>query len=121
MLEDFKRALARVQGDFGFYVGCQTNPAATLAGYDLTDDERAALSDPKKLDGVLRAGIGVDRLRPITVKIKGTHDWINRAMTGEAATAERERRIAANVAAVRQASTEEDRRRATLRLMEAIG
>ena len=26
VLDDFKRALARVQRDYGFYIGCQTNP-----------------------------------------------------------------------------------------------
>jgi hypothetical protein len=26
VLDDFKRALARVQRDFGFYIGCQTEP-----------------------------------------------------------------------------------------------
>ena len=72
MLEDFKRALARVQSDYGFYIGCQTNPAVALAGYDLSADERSALTDPEKLADMLKRG---DRrsaqLRPITVKISG--------------------------------------------------
>ena len=71
MLEDFKRALARVQTDYGFYIGCQTNPAVALAGYDLSADERSALTDPRSPRGLLRRGIGISRLRPITVTIYG--------------------------------------------------
>jgi hypothetical protein len=36
VLEDFKRALARAQSDYGFYIDCQTNTAVALAGYDLS-------------------------------------------------------------------------------------
>jgi len=46
MIESFKAALARVQTDYHFYSGCQTDPDATLAGYDLSPDERRTLSDP---------------------------------------------------------------------------
>ena len=82
MLDDFKRALARVQSDFGFYIDCQTNPAVALAGYDLTPDERSALIDPGEARRVLKRGVGVVNMRPgITIKICGTHDWVN-AVTG---------------------------------------
>ena len=30
MLDSFKAALARIQSDYEFYIGCQTDPAATL-------------------------------------------------------------------------------------------
>ena len=56
MLDDFKRALARVQRDFGFYIGCQTEPAAALAGYDLSPAERRALTEPDTLSEMLRSG-----------------------------------------------------------------
>ena len=32
MLEDFKRALARVQNDYGFYIGCQANLSRGACG-----------------------------------------------------------------------------------------
>jgi hypothetical protein len=57
-LEDFRRALGRVQSDYGFYVECQANPAVALAGYDLSVDERSTLLDPEKLADVLKRGIG---------------------------------------------------------------
>ena len=49
MLDSFKAALARVQSDYEFYIGCQTDPASTLAGYDLSPEERSALTDPDEL------------------------------------------------------------------------
>jgi len=124
VLVDFKRALARVQSDFGFYVDCQANPALALAGYDLTEDERGALIDPEKLAAVFKPGAGILNLRPsITIKISGTHDWINRAVPVDAAmeSADRDARIATEVAAIRQAGTEVERTEATVRLMGVIG
>jgi hypothetical protein len=122
MLEDFKRALARIQTDYGFYIGCQTNPALALEGYSLSADERLALSDPEKLADVLRRGVGISRLRPITVTIKGKHDWVNRAGTKSAMEqADHDAKVALEVETIRRATTEGERTQAVFRLMEAIG
>jgi hypothetical protein len=123
MVQDFKRALARVQSDYGFYIACQTNPAIALEGYSLSPDERSALSDPEKLADVLKRGVGISRLRPITVKISGKHDWVNRAIPVDAAVeqADRDAKVAREVGAVKRASTHEERTAATVRLMGLIG
>ena len=123
MSADFKRALARVQSDYGFYIDVQANPAAALAGYDLTAEERSALIHSETLADVLERGIGVNKLPPITIKICGTHDWVNRAaaMEGALAEAEREAKVATEVEAIKRASTDAERSGAVLRLMEAIG
>ena len=123
-MEDFKRALARVQSDFGFYIDCQANPAVALAGYDLTADERAALSDPEKLADAFKPGVGVLNLRPsITIKISGKHDWVNIAIPGEAAMqdAERDAKVGIEVEAIERASTHSERTGAVVRLMALIG
>jgi hypothetical protein len=123
VLEDFKRALARVQSDYGFYIECQTSPAVALAGYDLSPDERSTLIDPEKLADVLKRGIGVHRLPPITIKICGTHDWINRAaaLDGAMDDADRDAKVATEVDAIRRATTRDERTGAAVRLMELIG
>lgn len=126
MLEDFKRALARVQSDYGFYIDCQTNPALALEGYSLSSDERSALSDPDKLADVFKRGIGISRLRPITVKISGKHDWVNRAVPVDAAVAamekaDRDAKVALEVDSIKRASTDGERTKATVRLLELIG
>jgi hypothetical protein len=122
VLDDFKRVLARVQRDFGFYIGCQTNPAVALAGYDLSPGERRALGDPDTLAEMLRSGIGLSKLRPVTVKISGSHDWINRAATmSPAHTAEHEAKVAGEVDTIRLAGTDRERTGAVVRLMELIG
>ena len=125
MLEDFKQALARVQSDYGFYVDCQANPAVALAGYDLSVDERSALTDPEKLGGLLRGGIGISRIPSITIKISGTHDWVNRTRpkktTTNMADEELDSKIATAVGAIRRADTHETRTAASVRLMELIG
>ncbi len=123
MLDHFKRALARVQSDYGFYIDCQANPAVALAGYDLSQEERSALVDPEKLADVLKRGVGATRLRPITIKISGTHDWVNRAVPAdaEAEHADRAAKAAVEVEAIKQASTDEERMNATVRLMGLIG
>jgi hypothetical protein len=126
VLEDFKRALARVQSDFGFYIDCQARPALALAGYDLSPDERTALSDPVKLADVLATGIGLRQLPSITIKISGTHDWVNRAApkkkkTTTMAADDHDAKVTTEVAAIKQASTDEERTGATVRLMELIG
>jgi hypothetical protein len=122
VLEDFKRALARLQSDYGFYVDCQANPAVALAGYDLTPDERSALTDPAKLADVLRGGVGVERLRPITVKISGSHDWVNRAAAASPSEDAATRvSVGREVDAVKRAKTREGRIDASVRLMGLIG
>jgi hypothetical protein len=122
VLDDFKRALARVQSDYGFYIDCQTDPAVALAGYDLSPDERAALSDPDKLAGVFRGGIGVDQLR-LTVTISGKHDWVNRTRPRKRAMSEvdREAGVTTELEAIKKAKTDEERTGATLRLIELLG
>ena len=90
MLNDFKRALARLQSDYGFYVDCQVNPAVALAGYDLSAHERSVLIDPDKLADVFRGGIDVS---PLRITFSGTHDWVNRTRPKKR-QAEHERRRA---------------------------
>jgi len=123
VLDDFKRALARIQRDFGFYIGVQTEPAAALAGYDLSPAERRALTDPDALAGMLRGGIGISAARPsVTVKISGSHDWVNRAVPVERAVAAgHDAKVAVEVDAVRRAGTERERTGAVVRLLELIG
>ena len=128
MLDDLKRALARVQSDYAFYVDCQTNPALVLAGYDLSADERSALTDPKKLaDVLLNGGLGISRLG-ITVTIKGRHDWVNRSPRPKPKPpnptmeqADDGAKVGAQVEAIKRASTSDARTGATLRLMELLG
>jgi hypothetical protein len=119
MIEDFTAALARVQHDFDFYVGCQTDPEATLAEYDLSAGERAALNDPGVLAGVLKRELQPHNRPAITVKISGTHDWVNR--TKKPPRRLDEARIQREVQAIGQAVTKEDRTQAAVRLMELIG
>jgi len=118
-LEDFRRALDRVQTDYEFYIQCQANPAVALAGYDLSLDERSALSDPAKLAEVFERGIGVNQLR-FTVTISGRHDWVNRAPRRRVAGGDDVTTVKA-VAAVKQAKADDERTRAVLALMEQIG
>lgn len=122
MLEDFKQALARVQGDYAFYIDCQANPAVALAGYDLTPDERSILSDPARLADVLMRGVGIVNLRPITVTISGKHDWVNRAPRKMSVTETGgDARVAGEVETITRARTDEERTGAAVRLMELIG
>jgi hypothetical protein len=117
VLNDFKRALGRVQSDYGFYIDCQANPAVALAGYDLTPDERSALINPAKLADVLRGGVGVDPLR-IIFTISGRHDWVNRQPKKKNPSVNA---VAREVEAIKQASTDGERTDAARRLMELIG
>jgi hypothetical protein len=119
MLESFKAALGRVQSDYDFYIGCQTDPDATLAGYDLSADERSALTDPDLLAEVLKKGVKPRNAPSITVKISGTHDWVNRTKKPPKKT--NAARIHREVEAIEGASTEEERTKAAIRLMELIG
>ena len=120
MLEDLKRALARVQSDYGFYIECQTNPSAALEGYSLSPDERLALTNPGKLADLLAPGNGISHLR---ITISGTHDWVNRVARMDAAAdkGHDDSKVGLEVDAIKRASTDGDRFRAAFRLMELIG
>jgi hypothetical protein len=113
--EDFKQALSRVQTDYDFYIDCQTNPAVALAGYDLSPDEQSTLMDPEKLADMLTRGL--------SITISGTHDWVNRAAPEKNPSdrADRDAKVAAEVEAIKQASTVDERTGAVLRLMELVG
>jgi hypothetical protein len=123
VLDEFRDALARVQLEYGFYIDCQANPALALAGYDLSPDERSALSDPEKLADVLKGGVGVNRLRSVTIKISGKHDWVNRTRPRRTTMedVDRDATVATQVEAIKKATTDEERTGAVLRLMELIG
>jgi hypothetical protein len=120
MLNEFKRALARIQSDYGFFIGCQTDPAVALAGYDLSTNERSALANPRKLAEVFERGVGDTRL---IITISGSHDWINRSGPVRAAAdeADREGLITRQVEAVKQAPDHGRRTDAAFKLMELIG
>lgn len=121
MVDDFKQALERVQSDYGFYVECQTDPETALARYDLTAEERSALTDPERLAEALAGGLGVNPFR-ITIKISGRHDWVNRAAVADGrGDAERGALVARAVDALRGAATGDERREAAFRLMGLIG
>jgi hypothetical protein len=117
MIEHFQRALARVQSDYGFYIDCQANPAAALAGYDLSPDERAALIDPEKLADMFKRLIA----NQLVITISGRHDWLNQAVPVNAGDTDRDTRVAVEVAAIQRASTGKDRTDAVVRLLELIG
>lgn len=125
MIEDFMRALARVQSDYNFYVGCQTDPAVALQDYSLSSDERQTLLDPEKLARALDEGAGASRPRAFKITISGKHDWINPSRPKKIDiaddTAEREAKVAHEVQAIKQASTHEERTAAAVRLMSLIG
>lgn len=119
MLEDFRRALARVQSDFGFYIGCQTNPAVALEGYALSPDELLTLTSPEKLSEVLTPGLGISQLR---ITISGTHDWVNRArMEALPDKAAHDSKVVLEVEAIKRAGSDGERTNAAFRLMELIG
>lgn len=119
MRDDFKTALARVQGDYSFYIQCQSNPEAALAEYSLSPEERAALNDPERLGDWLKRGTGV-RLPSIIIKISGTHDWINRAAPPEKKS-EVDDLIAREVESIRRAGDDDERGESTLRLIRLLG
>jgi hypothetical protein len=122
VLNEFKRALARIQSDYGFYIDCQANPAVALAGYDLTADERSVLTNPLKLADLLRGGMGVNPMR-ITITISGRHDWVNRQprRKNPSVNAVGDAMVAREVEAIKQANTSEERTEAAVRLMGLIG
>lgn len=114
MATGFEAALARVQSDFEFYIGCQTDPETTLAEYELSANERATLTDPDQLAEALKP-----RGWRITIKISGTHDWVNR--TGPTKPKPTQRHIRREVEAIEHARTEDERREAAVRLMDLLG
>jgi hypothetical protein len=118
MLDSFKAALARIQSDYEFYIGCQTDPDATLAGYDLSPEERSALTDPSQLAIVLKEDLRPSNRPSITIKISGRHDWVNRTPKKKQV---REEPVVHEVAAIKAATTDEERTRAALKLIERIG
>ena len=118
MLDDVRAVLARVQDDFDFYVGCQTDPDSTLAGYNLTAEERSALSEPDRLDSLLKHDLRPRNIPSITIKISGRHDWVNRAPKKQKTV---EQQVVYEIEAVKTASSEEERNVAALRLIERIG
>jgi hypothetical protein len=119
VLEDFKRALARVQSDFSFYIGCLTNPAVALEGYALSPDELLTLTTPQKLSELLTPGLGISQLR---ITISGTHDWVNRArMEALPDKADHDSKVVQEVNAIKRAGNDRERTQAAVRLMELIG
>jgi hypothetical protein len=121
MINDFKAALARVQDDYDFYLSCRTNPQVALADYDLTAEERAALTDPDQLADVLRKTL-MPRNRPsITIKISGTHDWVNRTRKPKPKPPTTQSdEIQREVSVIRGAGSSQERTDAAVRLMELL-
>lgn len=119
MADDFKAALTRVQSDYSFYIRCQTDPEGALAGYALSPDERAVLADQDKLTEALagRGDIGIPK--GISITISGTHDWVNR--TAPDKPTESEDLVAQELESIQQATSDDERREATLRLMQLLG
>ncbi|MEV5885357.1 hypothetical protein AB0L74_21935 [Streptomyces sp. NPDC052020] len=118
MKRDFKAALARVQHDYAFYIHCQSDPETALEGYTLSPEEQATFRDPQRLAEALQQG---SSMRSITIKISGTHDWINRA---EAQAPKQEvvsELIAREVESIRLADNDDERRESTLRLVRLVG
>lgn len=118
MLDSFKAALARIQSDYEFYIGCQTDPASTLAEYDLSPHEWSALTDPGELARMLQEDLRPRNIPSITVKISGRHDWVNRTPKKKQQGQER---VVLEVAAVKAASSDDERKKAALKLIERIG
>lgn len=117
MLDSFTVVLARIHSDYEFYIGCQTDPASTLAEYDLTPDELSALSDPHQLARMLQEDLRPRNIPSITIKISGRHDWVNRTPKKQP----RQQRVVREVAAIKAASSDEERTHAALELIERIG
>ncbi|MGW1957569.1 hypothetical protein ACWCPI_33260 [Streptomyces sp. NPDC001920] len=118
MRHGFKAAIARVQHDYAFYIHCQSDPETALASYSLSPEEQATFRDPQRLADALQQG---SSMRSITIKISGTHDWINRA---EAHAPKQEvvaELIAHEVESIRLAGNDDERRESTLRLVRLVG
>jgi len=117
MLHSFKAALGRVQSDYEFYVGCQTDPASTLAGYDLSPQEWSALTHPDELAMVLKEDLRPRNIPSITIKISGRHDGVNRTTKKKPL----QESVVHEVAAVKAAGSDAQRGEAALKLIERIG
>jgi hypothetical protein len=125
MIEDFIRVLARVQSDYGFYIGCQTDPAVALRDYALDAKEYEALVDPEKLRAMLEDSALENKPIKLIITFKGKHDWVNRTKpttlpTHNTDAAEYQAQISREVDALRQAYTHEERAAAALRLLTVI-
>ncbi|MFJ9729555.1 hypothetical protein ACIRP3_43230 [Streptomyces sp. NPDC101209] len=118
MRRDFQAALARVQRDYAFYIHCQLDPATALTGYSLSPEEQATFRDPQRLADALQERTSM-RLPSITIKISGTHDWINAAATSNREDIDEV--IAHAVESVKRSENVDERRDSTLRLMRLIG
>lgn len=126
MIEDFIRVLARVQSDYGFYIGCQTNPAVALRDYVLNTDEYEALLDPQKLRAMLDDSALENKPKKLVITFSGRHDWINRTKpkTTKSSTitdeAGHHAQVSHEIEAIRQAHTHEERAAAAVRLLTVI-
>lgn len=119
MRDDFKAALDRVQSDYTFFIQCQSDPATAFADYSLSPGERAVLSDPERLADALKRGNDPRLLPSITIKISGSHDWIN--PTTKPKREETEELVAREVESVEHAHSDDERSDATLRLIQLLG
>ncbi len=85
--QDVRAVLRRAQVDDDFYHQLRWDPAAALAGYPLTDEERDALvrQDRSLYRYLVPEPAVADRGISIVITITGEHDWINvfRAPGGE--------------------------------------
>lgn len=124
MIDDFIRVLARVQSDYGFYIGCQTNPAGALRDYVLTTDEYEALLDPEKLREMLDNSALENKPTALVITFSGRHDWVNRTrpvrFSANTNMAEHDAQVSHEIEAIRQAGTHEERTAAALRLLTVI-
>lgn len=118
------RVLARVQSDYGFYIGCQTNPAVALRDYALSTHEYEALLDPEKLRAMLDDSALENKPTRLVITFSGKHDWINRTKPTRASTntntAEYDAQVSHEIEAIRQAGKHEERAAAALRLLAVI-
>lgn len=117
MYEALTDVLARIQSDYDFYIEVQRDPRSALADHDLSEEELAVLADPVRLAGLLERDLRPRNLPSITIKISGRHDWVNRTTKKKASSAGFE----VEVAAVKQAASAEERRRALSQLLERLG
>jgi len=120
MRDDFTSALARVQSDYSFYIRCQSDPASALADYSLNSEELAVFSDPERLESALKHRPGIRMLPSITIKISGTHDWIN-SQPKRREDDHIDELVAREVESVKGAENDEERSAAALRLIQLLG
>jgi hypothetical protein len=124
MTEDFIRVLARVQSDYGFFIGCQTNPAVALRDFALNSDEYETLVDPQKLRAMLDDGALENKPKRLIITFKGKHDWINKTKPKTSTTnrdaVEHQAQVSHEIEAIRQARTPEERAAAAVRLLTVI-